>query len=721
MNKGRPGGGLPAVLYTISKAFEVGPIRLWAKMRSKNACKTCAVGMGGQMGGMVNEAGHFPEVCKKSLQAQVADMKDAINVQFFEKNSLDDLLKLTPKQAEDLGRLSFPLLHEEGATHFKPISWEAAMYYAESALKSTTPERAAFYSSGRSSNEAAFLMQSFARVYGSNNVMNCSFYCHQASGVALKMTLGSGTATIELDDLKKCDLVVLVGANPASNHPRLMTLLAELRERGGKVIVINPIKETGLESFHVPSRVMSLFFGSEIASSYIQPIAGGDVALFVGALKVLIEENLIKRDWLEAHTEGFEPALSSAHATEWPAIEASSGVDRETITKFAREIAGSKACIYAWAMGLTHHAWGVDNILALTNLALATGQIGKVGSGLLPIRGHSNVQGIGSIGFSPAITDGIRKSLELAYNKSIPDSTGYDTHALIEAAGHGNVDCLLALGGNLWASNPDSDWAARSMQQIGTTVYFSTKLNPGHFYGRAKRTVILPVLARDEESQPTTQESMFNYVRLSSGGEANLKGQMRAEAEIIVDLAARVLGTDPFDWTKLRDLKEVRKIIAKAIPGFEDLATIDDGKEFTIGGRVFHQPTFPTGTGKAIMHQTPLPPPPAPGEFRLITLRSEGQFNSVVYEENDLYRGVPHRLCVLMAQEDADRLSLRDGDRVKVNGEAGTMSNIEVVISRIKPGVLAMYYPEANVLIRSRMDDRSKTPSFKSAPVTIEK
>lgn len=725
MKKGRPGGGFPAIRYTIAKAFEVGPFRLWAKMTSKNACKTCALGMGGQLGGMVNEAGRFPEVCKKSLQAQVADMKDAILPEFFEKNSLSDLEKLTPKQAEDLGRLSFPLILEEGNAYFKAISWEAAMYYAEAALRASKPERTAFYSSGRSSNEAAFILQSFARVYGSNNVMNCSYYCHQASGVALKMAIGSGTATIQLDDLEKCDLVVLVGANPASNHPRLMTLLAESRERGAKVIVINPLREPGLERFHVPSRPLSLLFGSEIASSYIQPLAGGDLALFVGALKTILEENLLSEEnqkWIEKHTEGSKLVFDDALETSWNQIVESSGVCEPEIRLFARAVASSKACIFAWAMGLTHHTWGVDTILAMSNLALACGHVGKEGAGLLPIRGHSNVQGIGSIGFSPNISESLRKSLEKIYGKLLPAEAGYDTHALIEAAGAGQIDCLFALGGNLWGSNPDSSWATKSMKEIGTSIYLSTKLNPGHFFGRAKkRTLILPVLARDEEPQSTTQESMFNYVRLSSGGDKNLDGQMRSESEIIVELADRLLGREPFDWSKLRDHSQIRKIIAATIAGFEPIENIEAGKEFTIGGRVFHDAKFPTASGKANFHMTALPAPPQPDEFRLITLRSEGQFNSVVYEEYDLYRGVPNRHSIIISARDAERMELLDGDRVSVCGEAGQLDDIEVFVSDIRPGVAAMYYPEANVLIKSRIDQRSRTPAFKSAPIRIVK
>lgn len=723
MAKGRYGGGFPAIAYTISKALEAGPIRLWKKMRSKNACKTCALGMGGQLGGMVNEAGHFPEVCKKSLQAQVADMQGAISPEYFDKNNLERLLELSPKQAEDLGRLAFPLLLEEGKNKFEVISWQKAAFIMQDTLKKSSPEKVAFYSSGRSSNEAAFLLQSFARVYGSNHVMNCSYYCHQASGVALKLTLGSGTATIELEDLNLCDMVVLAGANPASNHPRLMTMLAALRKRGGQVIVINPIVERGLERFHVPSRPMSLLFGSEIASDYIQIRAGGDLAFFVGAIKALAEAEKINYEFLKEHAHNYEEVLAAASSCSWPEIEKSCGLSRELIEKMAFKIAAAKACVFAWAMGLTHHQWGVDNILALANLALATGHLGKPGAGLLPIRGHSNVQGIGSIGFAPALQENFKLALEKIYGKKFPQEPGYDTAALMQASHEGKIECLFILGGNLWASNPDLEFAGKAMQNVPTSIYLSTKLNPGHFHGRGKRTLILPVLARDEEPQASSQESMFNFVRLSSGGEANLKGQMRAETEIIAELAENVLGDLPFAWSKMRSHTEIRKIIATVLDGWQDLAQIESGKEFTIGGRVFHKPFFPARSdGKAHMHPTLLPAESekSENEFRLITIRSEGQFNSVVYEEHDLYRGVPHRYCLLMSRADADRMKLSEGDKVTLRGEAGKMGNLEIVISPIKEGVLAMYYPEANAIIKARLDERSKTPAFKSAPVWLE-
>lgn len=711
---------MKAIAYSVSKAFEVGPWRLWQRMASRNACKTCALGMGGQKGGMVNEAGHFPEVCKKSLQAQVADMKGAIPLEFFERNDLDSLKKLTPKQAEDAGRLSYPLMLFEQEQYFKPVSWDFAMSHIASSLKASVPERTAFYSSGRSSNEAAFLLQAFARVYGTNNVMNCSYYCHQASSVALKMTTGSGTATVELNDLERCDLVMLLGANPASNHPRLMTQLANLRARGGQVIVVNPLEEPGLAKFHVPSQIKSLFFGSQIASLYVQPIAGGDAAFLVGLLKALISAGQVKQEFLQAYCENYEAVLADAQALSWEELEKRSGVERALMEKVALLVAQSRASIFAWAMGLTHHQWGVTNILALCNLALASGHVGRPGAGLLPIRGHSNVQGIGSVGFSPALQDAIKKSLESIYQVTLPDTPGYDTYGLIDAADAGKIDLLFALGGNLWGSNPDSTWAERAMNKIGTTVYLSTKLNPGHFHGRGKQTLILPVLARDEEPQATTQESMFNFVRLSDGGTPNLSGQMRSEADVICDWAHRVLGDGVLDWTKLRDLDAVRKIIAKCVPGWEEIADIGQTKtEFTITGRVFHSLQFATASKRAVMHRTPLPEFDV-DQLRLVTLRSEGQFNTVVYEEYDLYRGIPHRYCILLSEEDASKRGLKDGQKVTVYGEAGKMQGIEIVIGKIKNGVAAMYYPEANQLIKGNIDPRSGTPAFKSAPIRIE-
>ena len=280
MGRVRTGGGWRAVLYTFKKAREAGGLwALWKAMRSKNACKTCALGMGGQAGGMVNEAGHFPEVCKKSFQAMVADMQGAVKPAFFETYSIPQLRRFSPREMEHSGRLVQPVILEKGSQHYRPLSWAEAMERIAAKLRATAPEESFFYFSGRSSNEAGFLLQLFARLYGTNHVNNCSYYCHQASGVGLATVIGTGAGTIQLDDMEKSDFTMLIGGNPASNHPRMMRTLMTVRRKGGKVVVVNPIVETGLVNFSVPSDPWALFFGAEIASTYVQPYVGGDLAL----------------------------------------------------------------------------------------------------------------------------------------------------------------------------------------------------------------------------------------------------------------------------------------------------------------------------------------------------------------------------------------------------------------------------------------------------------
>src|SRR5688572_2906034 len=328
-------GGWKAIEYTLQTANRVGWMALWRAMRSKNACKTCALGMGGQMGGMVNEAGHFPEVCKKSLQAMAADMQDGISPEFFARFSIAQLRSLSPRELESCGRLVDPICAGPGETHYRVISWDEALSRFAGKLKATPPGRSFFYASGRSSNEAGFVLQLLARTFGTNNVNNCSYYCHQASGVGLAASLGSGTATVQLEDIEGSDLFVLIGGNPASNHPRLLRSLMAIRRRGGHVIVINPAKEIGLINFRVPSDPRSLVFGSDIASLYVQPHIGGDLALLTGVAKLVLERGRHDAAFVDQHTEGFEAFRQRVEAAAWSRIESSAGVPRETIARVA--------------------------------------------------------------------------------------------------------------------------------------------------------------------------------------------------------------------------------------------------------------------------------------------------------------------------------------------------------------------------------------------------
>jgi molybdopterin-dependent oxidoreductase alpha subunit len=507
MKKLKSGGGWPAVWYTWRKAREAGGIfKLWRAMRSKNACKTCALGMGGQRGGMVNELGFFPEVCKKSLQAMVADMQGAIRSEFWRRYSVRELQQLTPRELEACGRLVEPVRYTRESGRYTPLSWDEALDRIVGKLRITPADETFWYFSGRSSNEAGFLLQLFARLYGTNNVNNCSYYCHQASGVGLASVTGSGTATIVLEDLEHADLVFVIGGNPASNHPRLMRTLLGVRRRGGHVIVINPIIETGLVNFSVPSDWKSLLFGSRISSLYVQPHIGGDLALLTGVAKRVVELGAHDEAFLVNHSAGWPELRARLAETTWDEITKKSGVSREEINTIVGYYIAAKNVVFSWTMGITHHAHGVQNVQAIANLALLRGMVGRPGCGLLPIRGHSNVQGIGSMGVAPRLKDAVFERLEGHFGVTLPTTPGRDTMACIEAAAADELKVGFCLGGNLYGSNPDAKFAANALANLDQITYLSTTLNSGHAHGLARETIILPVLARDEEPQPTTQE-----------------------------------------------------------------------------------------------------------------------------------------------------------------------------------------------------------------------
>ncbi len=724
MKKVSSGGGWPAIWYTLRKARQAGGLmKMWKAMRSRNACKTCALGMGGQRGGMVNEIGRFPEVCKKSLQAMAADMQGAIQPEFWRTYTVEQLKRFTPRELEHCGRLVEPILWERGQQHFRPIEWSEAMQRVATKLQAVVPNESFWYFSGRSSNEAGFLLQLLARMYGTNHINNCSYYCHQASGVGLTSSVGSGTATLVLDDVEHADLVFLIGGNPASNHPRLMSTLMHLRRRGGHVIVINPVVETGLVNFRIPSSPRSLLFGSKIASDYIQPHIGGDLALLTGIAKRIDEMGAQDEAFLHEHCLGYDAWMANLRQLSWTEICQKSGVEQPQINHIAERYAEAKNVVFSWTMGITHHVHGVQNVQAITNLALMRGMVGRPHAGLMPIRGHSNIQGIGSVGVTPKLKDAIFQRLEGEFGVDLPTTPGYDTMACMEAAHRRELKMGFCLGGNLYGSNPDAAFAGEAISRLESLVHLNTTLNTGHPNALADETLILPVLARDEEPHSTTQESMFNFVRLSDGGPRRLEGP-RSEVEVIATLGERLFGCEgPIDWASMQDTGQIRQAIAKVVPGFEKIGDIGDTKaEFQIGGRTFHQPRFPTDTGRASLHTHQLPPLRGDDRhLRLMTVRSEGQFNTVVYEDEDLYRGQDRRDIILMHPADLDRFGLAHDQRVSVVSETGRMDQVLARgFAEIRQGNALMYYPEANVLVPRGTDAQSKTPAFKGVLVRIE-
>ncbi|MFN9616531.1 MAG: FdhF/YdeP family oxidoreductase, partial [Dolichospermum sp.] len=539
------GGGLPVIQYWVEKTLSPQGLQLWQTLNHKSTCLSCAWGTGGQQGGFVNEAGEYLQRCAKSVEAIAAELQPGIKPDFFQKYNISELQELTSQECDNLGRLSYPLILKSGSSHYQRISWEEVYQIAKPAF-SLTPATIASYSSGRSSNEAAYLLQLLMRSLGSNNLADCSDLCHAPSTVGLKKVFGSGTSMVSLESLQHSDCVVLIGSNAPANHPRLMNELIKLRDRGGKVIIINPQIEIGLVKFASPAfPIKSLLTGgSDISSLYLQPIPGSDVALFLGLQKSLIAQNLIKIEYLKSSTQNWQQILDYANNISWDDITKTCGLTQEEITATAYIIGKSECVVFAWAMGITQQTNGVNNVLSIANTALITGNAGKIGAGTMPIRGHSNVQGFGSMGVTVNLREEIKQALSQLLGKPLNETPGYHTRDLIAAAELGKINTLFCLGGNLYAANPDLSQAKRALSQIETIFYVATKPNLGHFHGLGKQqTLILPVFNRFENPHRTTTESGNNFVRLNDAGKSHLQpdnSDLISEVELITEIAHRL-------------------------------------------------------------------------------------------------------------------------------------------------------------------------------------
>ena len=742
MNKDKApvGGGVKKILYALKTINRIGLLDSKKALTTNNACKACGLGMGGQEGGMTNELGEFPAVCNKSIQAQSTDIQAPIPDQIFDYQ-LTDFAQLTPHELEHLGRLAKPVYKAKDSDKFETVEWDWAIEKAAQRFKQTEPEKSFFYSSGRSSNEAGFLFQLFARLYGSNHINNCSYYCHQATSVGLASTIGSGTATVELADLELADLIFVIGANPASNHPRFIHKLKDCRDRGGQVVIINPAKEAGLVKFALPKSPRSLFKGgSEIASEYLQPKIGSDIFVFKGIAKALIEFDALDHGFINRYTEGFSEFLTDVEQLGWHEIENQTQLTRSNIESVAKIYQNAKNTVFSWGMGITHHRHGVENVEYISNLTLLRGMVGRPGAGLLPLRGHSNVQGIGTIGVKPVLDKDIYQMMQEHLGVEFPNdeaSKGMDTLACLESADRGEIDAALIMGGNLYGATPNSNWAKQALDNIGFKLFLTTTLNAGHIQPvDSSEALILPVKARDEEDQATTQESMFNFVRLSDGGIKRFEN-IRSESSILVDLFSQILAGKPqvgsMDIQSFSSHDKVRDVIAGVVPGMDKLKDISVAKkEFHVANRLIHKPDFNTPSRKAnfITHshkvstlsdkeKSDIESDQTDACFTLMSVRSEGQFNSIIYEENDSYRKVDQRWAVMMNKVDIALLKVKHGSRVDIRSEFGEMLNVAVYEYDLPTGDVMAYYPEANVLIGLDRDPRSQTPAFKSVKVSI--
>tara|TARA_R110002096_G_scaffold189440_2_gene370090 strand:- start:39 stop:1436 length:1398 start_codon:yes stop_codon:yes gene_type:complete len=460
--------------------------------------------------------------------------------------------------------------------------------------------------------------------------------------------------------------------------------------------------------------------GDEIASDYLMPKIGTDVALFKGIAKALLEMGAENKTFIHEHATDFEAFRDDITKISWEEITSVTDVKETDIRRVANLYANSKSTVFAWGMGMTHHLNGCDNVEYIANLALLRGMLGEPGMGLLPLRGHSNVQGIGTIGVKPALPEDVFAKMEQAFDVKLPRKAGMDTIACLEAAHTQKIDAALIMGGNLYAASPNLTWAEEALGNIGFKVYLTTTLNESHFYGHeGNEAIILPVTARDEEWQPTTQESMFNFVRLSDGG-INRLDNVRPESVILSELAKRIMPNSKIPFDEFQNHSKVRDAIAKTVPGLAELADIDVAKkEFHIQGRVLHKKVFNTANGK-VSFQTRALPKEEVAPFTLTTIRSEGQFNTIIYERNDSYRPAKDRWTVMMNAEDMSNIGLISGSKANIKNANGVMEAVTVEAFNLARGSVMAYFPEANILTATTIDVRSKTPNFKSVPVEVE-
>lgn len=665
-----------------------------------------------------------------------------VTPEFLAHNTVTSLLAKSDFELEGYGRLTHPLRYDQASDTFRPVEWEDAFERIGEVLRGLEPDQVEFYTSGRASNEAAWLFQLFAREYGTNNFPDCSNMCHEATSVGLPRSIGIGKGTVSLDDFDKTELVISIGHNPGTNHPRMMGTLHELARRGVPIIVLNPLRERALERFADPQSVieMATYSSTDIASTYFQVKAGGDAAALKGIAKHLLQMeagrgNVLDHAFIAEHTQGFEDFAADIAQTSWDAIERESGLSQAALKQVADAYAKSNATIITYGMGITQHNKGTSNVRLIADVLLLRGNIGKPGAGICPLRGHSNVQGNRTVGISEKPTPAFLNRLKEVFGFEPPSHHGHDAVQATQAMIDGRARALICLGGNFAVAMPDHENGFPAMSKLDLSVHVGTKLNRTHLLV-GKETFILPCLGRTELDmqasgrQSITVEDSMSMVHASSGKLKPASPLLRAEPAIVAGMAKATLKTTRVDWMHLvADYDRIRDLIEQTIPGFEDY----NARIRVPGGfRMPLPPTkriWPTATGKAMFSVFEGVNEDVSGEgdnvLRLITLRSHDQYNTTIYALDDRYRGVFGRRDVLFMNEaDMAQSGLEHGDRVDIEtalpGSAQRLEDITVVAYAIAPGSVGAYYPEANVLVPlDYLDKESGTPSYKSVPVRL--
>ncbi len=681
------------------------------------------------------------EFCENGARA-VADEATTrrVDAEFFARYSVADLAARSDLWLNAQGRLCTPMLLREGAEHYEPIGWDDAFSLVGKSLQAVAdPKRAVFYTSGRTSNEAAFLYQLFVRSYGCNNLPDCSNMCHESSGAGLGQSIGIGKGTVTLEDFGHADLIYVIGQNPGTNHPRMLSALREAKLGGAKIVAINPLREAGLVRFKHPQKVGDMVgAGVELADTYLRVRIGGDIALLKGVMKALLVRErarpgtVFDTEFLDAQVDGLQALLADLDATSWEAVERGSGVTQADIEALAELHAGSKRVIACWAMGITQHRHGVGNVQMIANLLLLGGHIGREGAGLCPVRGHSNVQGDRTVGIWEKFPPW-GPNMEKVFGVELPRETGYDVVDAIEAMGEGAVDVFFALGGNFVSATPDTLQTAAALQRCKLTVHVSTKLNRSHLIP-GTQALILPCLARSEldvvgsESRFVTVENSMGIVHRSHGRLRPVSADLLPEPEIVGRLAEAALPSDHVvAWRGLAaDYDAIRDRIAEVVPGFDDYNTRvrqPGGFALPNGPR---EGRFTTASGKAQLRVHPLPDLELEaGRLWLTTIRTHDQFNTVVYGEDDRYRGIyGHRRVILMHRDDLQERGVRVGDPVTITShhreEERVAADFVALAYDIPRGSAAAYFPEANVLVPlHHVADVSNTPASKAIEISV--
>lgn len=691
-----------------------------------------------------DERSAIAEYCENGAKAVAEEAtKKRITPSFFRQWSVEDLSKQSDYWIGKQGRLTYPMVLRRGSHHYEPISWEDAFRLIADQLNVLdSPDEAVFYTSGRTSNEAAFLYQLFIRAFGTNNLPDCSNMCHESSGVGLTEVIGVGKGTVTLEDFEKAELIFVVGQNPGTNHPRMLATLQKAKQAGAKIVHVNPLPEAGLKRFRHPQEVFGwLGQGVQLADVFVQIRINGDVAFFKGIMKHLLHEearrsqSVLARQFIKQKTQGLRAFGEDLLAASWDVIVEESGISQEQIRQVAEMVIEADRIIVCWAMGLTQHKNAVGNIQSVVNLLLMRGSIGKPGAGVCPVRGHSNVQGDRTVGITHRPSGAFLDRLGEAFGFEPPRKPGYDTVEAIKAMHEGKAKVFFGMGGNFLSASPDTAYTAEALQRCHLTVQVSTKLNRAHLVTGAQ-ALILPCLGRTERDaqaageQFVSVENSMGIVHASRGTLAPASIDLRSEPAIVAGLADATLGVGvPVDWDALvADYDRIRDHIAAVVPGFEDYnRRVREPNGFYLPNAA-RDGVFDTDTGKAKFTVHPIPRHRLDdGQFLMMTVRSHDQYNTTIYGLDDRYRGVKgERRVVFMNPDDAREAGYQQGDVVDLishfNGEERLARRFVVVPFSLPRRCTATYFPEANPLVPvDHTADKSNTPASKSVVISLRR